>query len=336
MSEIIDCVFVSTEPFTELGRADRSPEDCSRFCLDVNIYATYLEILGFRDDEMPRPVIHVYRVSELVIRTEPLNDILDFFTHIKCSPTRVEETINALQEIGADAHARFLTSVNRCLESIQYELTKSNLDEIYEAIAKATEDHLSSDIMQQRYGNFGVDDDGDWERRLYSICLHAVKYIEARTNLRRVPHGAHNEEELNKYFASKPAIVQRLKEIENARPWEQRHIERAMRGLGCKLLQFGRFLKDDDEHWSWHFWTDQGQGFAIFDQAEMTIFRVGNPKVFIRADNPEVWTREVIPELLSGAPRNEPDIAPSDVPANTTMAMPGTERTLKLDLPPIW
>ncbi len=140
MSEIIDCIFVSTEPFTELGRADRSPEECRRFCLDVNIYATYLEILGFRDDEMPLPLVHVYRVSELVIRTEPSDDILDFFIHIKCSPTRVEETIDALQEIGANAHARFLTSVNSYLKSIRYELTKSNLDDIYEVIAKATED----------------------------------------------------------------------------------------------------------------------------------------------------------------------------------------------------
>jgi hypothetical protein len=336
MPQIIDCVFVSTEPYTELGRGDRSPEECRRFCLDVNSYATHLELLGFRDDEMPRPLIHVYRVSELVIRTEPVDDILDFFIHIKCSQTLVEETISALEEIGADAHARFLTSVNSYLKSIQYKLTTSNVDEIHKAIAKATQDHLSSDILQQRYGNFGVDGDDDGERRLYSICLDAIKYLERRTNLKRVPDGAHNQEELNRYFASKPAIVLRLKEIENARPWEQLYIERAMRGLGCKLLQFGRFLRDDDKHWSWHFWTDQGRGFAIFDQAEMIIFRTGMPEVFFRADNPVVWTREAIPELLSGAPRNEPEIAPSEVPASTTMAMPGTERTRRLDLPPIW
>jgi hypothetical protein len=121
-----------------------------------------------------------------------------------------------------------------------------------------------------------------------------------------------------------------------ARPWEQPYIERAMRSLGCKLLQWGRFLRDDDKHWSWHFWTDQGRGFAIFDQSEMIIFRVGKPEKWFRADMPEVWTRETVPELLSGAPRNEPELPPSEVPANTTMAMPGWERTRKLDLPPIW
>jgi len=174
-------------------------------------------LLGFRNDEMPRSLIHVYRVTELVMRTEPVDDVVDFLVEVEWSQALVEETIEALDEIGADAHARFLTALHLYLKGIQYKPPK-NLDEIYKVIAKATEDHLSSDILQKRYGNFGVN--GDRERRLYSICLHAVEYMEGWTNIERVPGGAHNETELQKYFASEPAILQRLEEIEknNSRP----------------------------------------------------------------------------------------------------------------------
>jgi hypothetical protein len=221
VSEIIDCVIVSTEPYTEPGRSNRSAEECRQYCEDVHTFVFRLTDLGFRDDDMPRPLLHVYRVTELVYRSEPVDDVLDFLIEIKWSKTLVEETINALEEIGADAHARFLTDVHQYLQSREYKPpTRKNVDEICEVIEKATEDQLSADILQQRYGNFGVDGDSDWERRLYSICLHAVNYMDGWTNIKRVPGGAHNDAELEKYFASRPEIVRRLKEIEkeNARP----------------------------------------------------------------------------------------------------------------------
>jgi len=349
MSQLFDCVLVKAEPYADLGRRDWSPEECRQLCFDVSFFVDCLTYSGFRDDEIPRPLIHVHRATDLVIRTEPLDDIVDFFTHVKWSPALVEETIDALEEIGADAHARFLTAVHVYLKGIQYKpLTAfhgDDIDEVYvedfnKVIREATEDHLSGDILQQRYGNFGVNRDGDWERRVYSICLQAVKYMRGWTDIemRRVPNGAWNDLELNRYFASKPAIVRRLKEIDDARPWEQHCIERAMRRLGCKWVQWGFIQRYDDKHWSWHFWTDQDRGFAIFDQTEMIIFRLRkHEKHFDLAplSEREEWTREVIPELLSGAQRNEPHIAPSEVAPNTPLDMP-FGGTCKFDLPPLW
>ena len=156
MSQIIDCVIVSSEPYTDLGRLDWTLGDCREFCGDVNLFAFRLTHLGFRDDEMPRSLIHVCRVTELVIRTEPLDDILDFFTHIKWSPALVEETINALEEIGADAYARFLAALHVYLKGIRYkpmtrfrgdEIDKEHAAEFGKVIKRATED-LSEDILE--------------------------------------------------------------------------------------------------------------------------------------------------------------------------------------------
>jgi hypothetical protein len=220
MSQIIDCIFVSTEPFTEQGRHQRSPEECFRYCLDVDIYATRLSLFGFRDNEVPKPLIHVHRVTELVLRTEPCDDIVDFFVEIKWSQAVVEETIDALQEIGADAHARFLSALHHHLKSREYKVKRSDLDQIYEVAAKAAQNHLSANVLQERYGNFGVDGDDDLDRRWRSICLQAVRYMDGWTNIKRVPNGAHNDAELKKYFDARPEILQRLKEIEkeNSRP----------------------------------------------------------------------------------------------------------------------
>jgi hypothetical protein len=220
MSQIIDCIFVSTEPFTEPGRCDLSPEECFRFCLGVNLYATRLSLFGFRDDEMPRSLIHVHRVTELVLQTEPCDDIVDFLVEIKWSQVRVEETIKALEQIGADAHARFLTALHHCLKSFEYKVKREDLDQIYEVIAKAAEDYLSAEILETHYGDFGVNGDDDLDRRWRSICLQAVRYMDSWTNIKRVPNGAHNDAELQRYFDSRPAIVERLKEIEkdNSRP----------------------------------------------------------------------------------------------------------------------
>jgi hypothetical protein len=57
--------FVSTENFIEPDRQDLSAEECYRFCMDANIYATRLMVIGFCDDELPRPLIHVFRATEL-------------------------------------------------------------------------------------------------------------------------------------------------------------------------------------------------------------------------------------------------------------------------------
>ncbi len=83
-----------------------------------------------------------------------------------------------------------------------------------EAIAEnGFEEHLSEDILERRYGEFAIDGD-DTDRKWRSICLEAVRYMEGWTNIKRIPKGPHNDAELQKYFASKPAIVQRLKQIE--------------------------------------------------------------------------------------------------------------------------
>lgn len=220
MAQIIDSILVSTEPFTEQGRSERSPEECFQYCLQVNVYAERLSLLGFRDDELPKPLIHVHRVTELVLRSEPSDDILDFFIEINWSHAVVEETIAALEAIEASEHMRFLAALHQSLISRNYSVKRSDIDEISEVIANATQDHLSPEILQKRYGDFGVNGDGDMDRRWRTICLQAVRYMDGWTNIRRVPDGAYNDAELQKYLESKPAIVERLKQIEreNSRP----------------------------------------------------------------------------------------------------------------------
>lgn len=127
MTEIIDCIFVSAEPFTEPGRRDRSPQDCFRYCLEVNVYAERLTQFGFGDHEVPRPLLHVHRATELVLRTEPMDDLEDFLVEIKWSKTVMEETIEALAAIGADDHAGFLAGVHAHLTGLGYDIKRSQL-----------------------------------------------------------------------------------------------------------------------------------------------------------------------------------------------------------------
>jgi hypothetical protein len=220
MPQMIDRIFVSTEPFTEQGRGVRSPEECFQYCLQVSLNADRFLLLGFRADEMPKPLIHVHRATELVLRSEPSDDIVDFFIEIEWSAAIVEETIGALEAIGANEHARFLAALHQYLMGRGYSVKRSDIDEINEVVAQAAQDHLSPEILQKRYGNFGVDGDNDLDRRWRTICLQAVKYMDGWTNIVRVPDGAHNDAELQKYFESKPEIAQRLSEIEkeNSRP----------------------------------------------------------------------------------------------------------------------
>jgi ankyrin repeat protein len=197
MSQIIDCVLVSAEPYTELDRRNRSIEECRRFCLDADIFATHLLRFGFRDDELPRPLVHIYRATELVIRTEPLDDIVDFLIEIKWSQPVVEETIVALEAIGADAHARFLAALHRYLTSVHYDANSLDLDELNKVIAEELENHLADDFLEQRYGEFDADD-----RKWQSICFHGAKYMERWTNIKRVPQGPYNEAEFQNVVAS--------------------------------------------------------------------------------------------------------------------------------------
>jgi ankyrin repeat protein len=213
MAQIIDCVFVSTENFIEPGRRDMSAEECYQFCIDANIYATHLRAIGFCDDELPRPLIHVFRATELVIRTEPCDDILDFLEDVKWSPPSIQETISSLEEIGANLHARFLAAVHLYLRSIRYEPKHSNLDEIHRTTENLVREILSDDVLANLYTSFEPDD-----RKWRSICFHCVKYMEGRSDIRRVPGGAHNREELRKYFLSKPDLIERLKEIRKDDP----------------------------------------------------------------------------------------------------------------------
>lgn len=210
MSELIDCVFVSAEPFTELGRSDRSPQECFEFCLEVNIYAERVAEFGFRDQDMPKPLIHVHRVTELVLRSEPIDDLEDFLIEIKWSKVVVEETIEALVAIGADHHARFLATVHEHLMGLNYAIKRSKLASIRDVIANAADEHISVDALEQRYGKFGVSDEGDPDRWC-SICLQAVRYMDGWTNIKRVPGGP-TDAELKEYFNSRLEIARRSKE----------------------------------------------------------------------------------------------------------------------------
>jgi ankyrin repeat protein len=210
MPQIIDCIFVSTEPFTEQGRRDRTPEECFRFCLEVDVYAGRVAQFGFRGDEIPKPLAHVHRVTELVLRVEPCDDLEDFFNEIEWSEAVVEETIEALDAIGADDHARLLATVGDYLKGIEYSVQRSSLDTIREVIANAAEEHLSVGALEKRYGNFGVNDDGDFDRKWRSICLQAVRYMDSWKNFKRVPDGPYNQAELTRYFNSRLALARSL------------------------------------------------------------------------------------------------------------------------------
>lgn len=220
MTEIIDCIFVSAEPFTEPGRRDRSPQDCFRYCLEVNVYAERLTQFGFGDHEVPRPLLHVHRATELVLRTEPMDDLEDFLVEIKWSKTVMEETIEALAAIGAGDHAGFLVTVHAHLASLGYDIKRSRLDSIREVIAAAAEQHLSAEALERRYGSFGVDGDGDdLDRKWRSICLQATNYMDGWTNIKRIAGGPWNEAELGAYVASRLELARRLaNESESPQP----------------------------------------------------------------------------------------------------------------------
>ena len=211
MTEIIDCVFVSAEPFTEPGRRDRSPEDCFRYCLEASVYAGRLVQFGFAEHEVPKPLLHVHRATELVLRTEPMDDLEDFLREIKWSKAVMEQTIEALAAIGADDHAGFLVTVHAHLAGLGYDIKRSRLDSIREVIAAAAEQHLSADALERRYGSFGVDGDGDdLDRRWRSICLQATTYMDGWTNIKRIAGGPWNKAELEAYFVSRLELARRL------------------------------------------------------------------------------------------------------------------------------
>jgi ankyrin repeat protein len=211
MTEIIDSIFVSAESFTEAGRRDRSPEDCFRYCREVSVYADRLVQFGFAEHEVPKPLLHVHRATELVVRTEPMDDLEDFLSEIKWSKAVMEQTIEALTAIGADDHAGFLATVHAHLAGLGYDIKRSRLGSIREVIAAAAEQHLSADALERRYGSFGVADDGDdLDRRWRSICLQATNYMDGWTNVKRIAGGPWNEAELGAYFASRLELARRL------------------------------------------------------------------------------------------------------------------------------
>jgi len=209
MSPLVDCIFVSTEPYTIQGRDDRSPDDCYRFCKEVSLYAERAAAFGFGDHQVPRPLIHVHRATEIPYRSESFDDLGDFFEHIEWSEVTIKETIEALRAIGADEHAILLAAVDDYLKGLNYKVRGSNLERVRNFVERAVSDHLSAEILQARYGNFGVDEDSDWERRWYSICLQAARYIDGWTNVKRVPDGPHNTAELKKYFESRLEVARR-------------------------------------------------------------------------------------------------------------------------------
>lgn len=208
MSQIIDCVLVSTEPFTEQGRQDRSPAECFTFCSEVYVYAERLVEFGFEENEIPKPLIHVHRVTDFVTRSEPLDDLEHFLVEIKWSRAVVEETIDALDAVGADAHSRFLATVHNYLSGLGYKIKNRAL--IRKAIAAAAEEHLSSDALMKRYGNFGMSEASDMDRKWTSVCVHAVQYMDNWTNIKRVPRGPYNDDELKSYVDSRLELARRL------------------------------------------------------------------------------------------------------------------------------
>jgi len=214
MSQLIDCIFVSTEPYTEQGRRDPTPEECYRFCKEVSLYAERAMGFGFRDHEMPKPLIHVHRATEVVYRSEAIDDLEDFLKHIEWSKVVVEETIEALEVIGANDHARFLAAVHNYLKRLGYKIDPSNMDPIRDAIAKAAKRHISAAVLQKSYGNFGVSGDDDLDRRWRSICLQTVRYMDSWTNFKRIPDGPYNQAELKKYFESRLELARSRKGVE--------------------------------------------------------------------------------------------------------------------------
>lgn len=218
MSQLIDCIFVSTEPYTIQGRDDRSPDDCYRFCMEVYLYAERAAAFGFGDHQVPKPLIHVHRATEIPYRSESHDDLGDFFEHIEWSEVTIKETIEALHAIGADEHALLLAAVDDHLKGLNYKVAESNLKRVRKAIENAVNEHLSTDILQAHYGDFGVEEDSDWGRRWYSICLQAASYIDSWTNIKRVPDGPYNEAELKKYFDSRLGVARRLSEVKTEVP----------------------------------------------------------------------------------------------------------------------
>src|SRR5713101_6970060 len=220
MSQFIDCIIVSTEPYTVQGRDDRSPEECYRFCMEVSLFAERAAAFGFGDHQMPKPLIHVHRATEVPYRSESQDDLGDFFNHIEWSEVTIKETIEALRAIGAHEHARLLSTVDDFLKGFNYKVGGSNLKRVRSAIENAIDEHLSARVLQARYGDFGVEEDSDWKRRWYSICLHATRYIDGWTNIRRVPDGPYNEAELTKYFDSRLDLARRLSQAKTEIPDE--------------------------------------------------------------------------------------------------------------------
>jgi ankyrin repeat protein len=212
MSQLIDCIIVSTEPYTMPGRGDRSCEDCYRFCMEVSVYAEFAANFGFGDHEMPKPLIHVHRATEVVYRSESQDNLVDFFNQIEWSQITIKETIEALRAIGAEEHERLLAAIDVYLTGLDYKVREPNLKQVSGFIDKAVKEHLSAELLQARYGDFGVEDDSDWGRRWYSICYQAAKYMDGWTNVKRVSGGPFNEAELKRYFESRLALARQLKE----------------------------------------------------------------------------------------------------------------------------
>jgi hypothetical protein len=141
MSQLIDCIIVSTEPYTVQGRGDRSPEDCYRFCMEVSVYAERASAFGFADHQLPQPLIHVHRATEVPYRSESHDDLGDFFDQIEWSEVTIKETIGALRAIGADEHVRLFVTIDDYLKGLNYKVGESNLKRVRAAVGNAVNEH---------------------------------------------------------------------------------------------------------------------------------------------------------------------------------------------------
>lgn len=212
---IIDRVFVPDEPHNVLGSDARSPRQHYLSCLDANIYAETLLLMGFREVELPESLLHVHRAMELVLKTEPLGDVSDWLVGIEFSRPTLEKTIDALHVIGASPYAHLIEAVSAYFQAIQYDLGYLDVNTLIEVIEAAEARCISEPILESKYAAFRAKCGDEIERRWYSICWLAVRYLEASAPIQTVPKGDY-EGSLNTYFASRPSIVERLKEIEAA------------------------------------------------------------------------------------------------------------------------
>lgn len=301
--------------FPDIGQGVRRDQfiQCLDLVWEVQKVAYWMSRRFVRDEEMPRPLMHVTRIAYFIdtafdYRWER------FLGEEQCVKSLTAEFTEALEIVGAAEHADLVREIGAYSVAISRNISDQErvFDMCQDEILRLRDVHLSASKLDRRYPEVC----GKWEERpdeLHDLRWSApvflcARYIDSLPIFRRVATEIYAAE-LDHLVDAIPEIAARRREYEASREWEKKAIERVM-GTNedtTNYTLFGIRHWKGRGNWEWNFGTWNGSDWihhsAVFVDGEIIVFEGATNKVVTSAAAPECAVGSHVP---SNAPSEPP------------------------------